>query len=177
MQNIYFLRHFKVLDKEYKKLNSQEFEKWVENYDNFLLEEKELILPKVKKVYVSSLNRAINTAKYLNLDFEETLLLKEVEAKAFINTNIKFSKTFWLIVSRFLWFFNFTKYETKKDTIKRAKTFIKSLKNDDTDILIISHGLFLKVLEKEFKKIGFSSKLRLSVKNSIVYKLEKKPNY
>ncbi|WP_321467816.1 phosphoglycerate mutase family protein [Halarcobacter sp.] len=173
MQNIYFLRHFKVIDKEDQKLNSQEFEKWVENYDNFLLEEKELTLPKVKKVYVSSLNRTIKTAKYLNLDFEEIPLLKEVEAKAFINTNIKFSKTFWLIVSRFLWFFNLTKYETKKDTINRVRLFIKNFEDEDTDILIISHGLFLKVLEKELKKIGFSSNIGISTKNSIVYKLEK----
>ncbi|XOB63674.1 histidine phosphatase family protein [Campylobacterota bacterium DY0563] len=102
---------------------------------------------------------------------------EKVEAKPFFKTKLKFKKMFWLISARFFWYFNLTKYETKKDTINRAKALIESIDKEDKDILIISHGLFLKILEKELKKIGFKSTLGLGVKNSTIYKLERENEY
>lgn len=83
MQNIYLLRHFKVKDEMNEKVDSNGFEKWVEDYDRFSLEKVDINIPLVDKVYVSSMNRAKNTANYLNLDYKETALIQEVEAKPF----------------------------------------------------------------------------------------------
>ena len=98
MKTIYLLRHFKVKDTISNRLNSQDFEVWVDAYDTFDLEYRNVDLPAVKNVYVSSQNRAVNTAKHLGLEYEITDLLREVEAKPFISTKKwKFSKSFWLI--------------------------------------------------------------------------------
>ena len=97
MQTIYLLRHFKVKDTQLSNLNSQEFSSWVNNYDFYELEYKNIELPIIDKIYVSSQNRAIKTANYLKLDYEKSDLLIEVEAFPFVKTKLKFSKFFWLI--------------------------------------------------------------------------------
>lgn len=72
MKTIYIIRHFKVKDNSTnKRLNSNEFAHWIEEYDNFDLEYLNLNPPKFDKIYVSSQNRAIKTANYLNLDYEK----------------------------------------------------------------------------------------------------------
>ena len=76
MQIIYILCHFKVKDSTTQNLNSDEFIKWVELYDNTPLEYIDINLSKVDKVYVSTQNRAIKTAEYLKLKFETSNLLK-----------------------------------------------------------------------------------------------------
>ena len=174
MQTIYILRHFKVKDTTTNKLNSKEFKTWIGLYDNSALEYLDIDIPQVGKVYVSNQKRAMLTADYLKLDYHQSDLLREVETFPFINTKLKFSKNFWLIISRVLWIFNLTAKETKQDTIKRAKEFIKQLKNNNQEksILIISHGLFLKVLISEFKKIGFYGNIDLKIKNGVVYELK-----
>ncbi len=65
MQTIYLLRHFKVKDTQLSNLNSEEFSSWVNNYDFYELEYKNIELPIIDKIYVSSQNRAIKTANYL----------------------------------------------------------------------------------------------------------------
>jgi broad specificity phosphatase PhoE len=173
MQTIYILRHFKVKDTTTKKLNSNEFSDWVELYDNTELEYLDIDISKVGKVYSSSQNRAVKTAEYLKLEFEQTELLKEVEAYPFINTQFRFSKNFWLIVSRVLWLFNLTKSERKRATIKRAKEFIQKIENEDNgSILVVSHGLFLKVLISELKKIGFDGDIEFRIKSGKIYELQ-----
>lgn len=63
---IYLIRHFKVKDSSKKWLNSQEFNAWVKDYDNFDIEYIDIDIPKdIDDIYVSSQNRAVKTAKYL----------------------------------------------------------------------------------------------------------------
>ena len=176
MQTIYILRHFKVKDTITNKLNSKEFKTWIDLYDNSALEYLDIDIPQVDKVYVSNQKRAMMTADYFKLDYDQTDLLREVETFPFMNTRLKFSKHFWLIISRILWLLNITSKETKRDTIKRAKEFIEQLKNNNQEetVLIISHGLFLKVLISEFKKIGFRGNIDLKIKNGVVYELKTK---
>ncbi len=170
MKNIYLLRHFKVQDKTTKKLNSQEFNRWVDDYDIYNLQYADINLPKIDRVFVSSQNRAIKTAQYLKQDFTTLYELVEVEAKPFISTNLKFSKSFWLIVGRLLWYFNLSKSEKREDTTQRAKKIVEMLENDDSqNILIISHGLFLKILQKELKSSGYSGKIDLKPENGVIY--------
>ncbi len=95
MQNIYLFRHFKVKDSSSSWLNSDEFDKWVKDYDSFELEYSDIVLSKnIDKIYVSSQNRAIKSADFLNFDYEINDLLVEVPIKSFINTKFKLPK--WL---------------------------------------------------------------------------------
>lgn len=143
---IYFLRHFKVKDSSNSWLNSEEFDKWVKDYDTFELEYSDIVLPKnLDKIYVSSQIRAIKSADFLNLDYEIDDLLVEVPIKSFINTKSKLPKWLWLFTGRLAWFFNFKQIEKKKETDKRVEDFIKNL-DINSNILIISHGFFMMLL-------------------------------
>ena len=89
-----------------------------------------------------------------------------------MDTKLRFSKNFWLVMGRLLWLFNLTKRESRKDTVKRAKEFIDKLQNEgDKSVLVVSHGLFLKVLAKELKNSGFSGNVDFRIKSGKIYRL------
>ncbi len=69
MQNIYLFRHFKVKDSSSSWLNSDEFDKWVKDYDSFELEYSDIVLSKnIDKIYVSSQVEAFISHINLNKD-------------------------------------------------------------------------------------------------------------
>ena len=171
-KTVHILRHFKVKDTLKQKLDSEEFSKWVELYDNTPLEYSDVELPDVDKVYVSSQNRAIKTAEYLGLDFERTDLLKEVETRPFLDTKRKFSKNFWLVIDRVLWFFNFKHKENRNDTTKRVHQFLEKIE-DEESVLLVSHGFFIKVLIYELEKLGYKGDKNFRAKNGKLYKFTK----
>lgn len=170
---IYFLRHFKVKDNSKSWLNSEEFNQWVKSYDTFELEYNDVVLPmNIDKIYVSSQNRAIKSADFLNLNYKINDLLIEVPIKSFIYTKFKLPKCLWLFVGRLAWFFNFKQIENKKETDKRVEDFIKNL-DINSNILIISHGFFMILLLKKLKKIGYRGDIPRRIGNGKVYILEK----
>lgn len=170
---IYFLRHFKVKDNSKSWLNSEEFNQWVKSYDTFELEYNSVVLPKnIDKIYVSSQNRAIKSADFLNLNYKINDLLVEVPIKSFINTKFKLPKWLWLFVGRLAWFFNLKQLETKEETNERIENFIQNL-DMNSNILIISHGFFMILLLKKLKKIGYRGDIPRRIGNGKVYILEK----
>ena len=171
---IYFLRHFKVKDSSKSWLNSNEFDKWVKDYDTFELEYSDIVLPKnIDKIYVSSQNRAIKSADFLNFDYEINDLLVEVPIKSFINTKFKLPKWLWLFFGRVAWFFNLKQIETKEETNARIENFIQNL-DMNSNILIISHGFFMMLLVKKLKNIGYSGNISSKMSNGKVYIFENK---
>lgn len=174
MQNIYLFRHFKVKDSSSSWLNSDEFDNWVKDYDTFKLEYTDIVLPKnIDKIYVSSQNRAIKSANFLNLDYEINDLLVEVPIKSFINTKFKLPKWLWLFIGRATWFLNLTKNENRKQTTKRVETFISDI-DLNNNILIISHGFFMMLLVKKLKNVGYTRNISSKMSNGKVYILENK---
>ena len=174
MQTIYLLRHFRVKDQTKGFMNADEFLAWVEEYDSMELEYIKLDLPvKIDKVFVSSQQRALKSAVYLEHESETSDLLVEVDAQAFISGKIKFPKKLWLFIDRLRWYLNVRKVEKRSDTTQRARSFIQKLKETD-DVLIISHGLFMHVLISELKKEGFEGLVDKKIKNATVYTLERK---
>lgn len=171
---IYFLRHFKVNDSSKNWLNSSEFDNWVKDYDTFELEYSDVFLPKnIDKIYVSSQNRAIKSADFLDLDYEINDLLVEVPIKSFINTKFKLPKWLWLFAGRVAWFFNFKQIETKNETNKRVEDFTQNL-DINRNILIISHGFFMMLLVKKLKKIGYNGNISSKMSNGKVYIIKNK---
>jgi len=173
MQKIHLLRHFRVKDKEKGLMNADEFLAWVEEYDRMELEYCEVALPtKIDKVFVSSQQRALKSAVYLEYESETSDLLVEVDAQAFMSGKIKLPKKLWLFVDRLRWYFNLRSVENRTDTIKRARDFMEEIK-DTEDVLIISHGLFMHVLIDELKKDGFEGSIDKKIRNATVYTLER----
>lgn len=127
---IYLLRHYKVKNISKNWFNSQEFNAWVKYYDSFDIEYVD--------IDVSSQNRAIKTAEYLNLIYQTSELLKQVGIKAFIDTNFKLPKWLWLSAGRILWYFNFTSNENRSNTKNHINNFISQI-DFEKNTLIISH--------------------------------------
>lgn len=174
MKTLYIMRHFKVKDKTTHKLSAAEFNAWVEAYDAYDLDYLNIDIPNVDSIYVSSQDRAIKTAEYLQVDFEIIDKLQEVDAKAFFSTNKKFSKSFWLAGGRLLWYLNLSVTEKRKETIQRATEIIYKLENNESEsILLISHGLFLKVLTAELKKLSYQGKMDFKPQNGQIYEFTK----
>lgn len=170
---IYLLRHLKVNDVKSIWMNSNEFNQWVEDYDFFELSYFNIQLPNdIEKICVSSQNRAIKTANFLEIEYEYSNLLEEVNVEAFIKTSINLPKWFWLLCGRIMWYFNLTKKETRNQTNKRIEDFISNI-DLDSNILIISHGFFMIQLIKKLKDLGFEGDIPLKLKNGKIYNLFK----
>ena len=173
MKKIHLLRHFRVKDQVKGFMNADAFLAWVEEYDSMELEYRNIDLPdKIDKVFVSSRQRALKSAKYLLLESETSDLLVEVDAQTFISGKIKLPKKLWLFVDRLRWYFNLRSVENRSDTIRRARDFIEEIK-DMEDVLVISHGLFMHVLIAELKKEGFEGSVDKKIKNARVYTMKR----
>lgn len=88
---------------------------------------------------------------------------------------MKFPKEFWLLIGRLFWFFNLTKSENKKETMKRIEAFISTIDLND-NILIVSHGFFMIQLIKRLRFFGFEGNIPLKLKNSTIYNISIKGN-
>ena len=173
MQSVHFMRHFRVKDHDEGFMNADDFLAWVKRYDKSDMEYLRVNLPiKLDKVYVSSQERALKSAIFLELEYERSDLLVEVDAQAFISGKIKLPKKFWLFIDRLRWYLNVRKVEKRSDTTQRARSFIEKLKETD-DVLIISHGLFMHVLIAELKKEGFEGSVDKKIKNATIYTMKR----
>jgi broad specificity phosphatase PhoE len=168
---IYLLRHFRVIDTSNNWLDSESFNIWVNAYDTFSLEYKDIKLPIIDEVYCSAMQRCVLTAEYLQLNGISRNELIEVTAQAAFQTRIKLPKLIWLIIDRVLWFFNLKHSENRCDTIHRADAFLDSL-DLSKDILIVSHALFLNILHQRLKLRGYEGKKGFRIKNAYLYKLD-----
>ncbi len=172
MKQITLLRHFRVKDSCEKKLfSSYEIDTWVDLYDTYDLDYHDVFFTHPQKVYTSALSRAKRTAQYLGLEYEETALLNEVSAKAFVDTKWRFPKLLWLAVGRVYWSSGRVKRsESKEETFQRARDVVGiMIDSDDASIMIVSHGFFMRVLAKELKERGFVGEMDSHPKNGKPY--------
>ncbi len=175
MKEITLLRHFRVKDACEKRLfSSSEIDAWVELYDKYDLDYHDIFFVPPQKVYTSALSRAKRTAEFLGLDYEENALLNEVSAAAFIDTKWRFPKLLWLMLGRLYWSSGkVKKSETKKETYARARKVIDSMiAADESSIMIVSHGFFMRVLAKELKERSFIGEMDRHPKNGKPYRFK-----
>ena len=159
---ILLLRHFIT------KWNTQEKLQGLK--DNSIIKPSTKTLNEVQKklkninnidIYSSKLKRSIQTAKYLKLNFKKLKILNEVDIGKFEGTPrqnfysiIDFDNTDLLKKNRI---------ESKSKIISRIKKLKKKIRRDT---LIISHGIFIKLLMSylKYKKISYFK--RFKIKNS-----------
>ena len=172
------IRHFKVNYKpKLRWMDSEQFDKWIEEYNN-----SEIIpLNNIGNngdwdiCFSSDLKRAEYTAKLIyDGIIIKTKDLREIGIKTFFKTKIKFHHIIWLITNRIIWYFSKeSEGETKNEAILRAKRFIDLIEvSDYSKILVVSHGLFMKYLNKELKQRKYKGRMKLFPKNGklIIYK-------
>ncbi|MCR8656690.1 histidine phosphatase family protein [Paenibacillus endoradicis] len=171
------VRHFSVVDiTKALWMTSSEFNSWVEYYDQCDIKSDEFI----EKIYwdlcySSDQPRSVKTAELIFKDkIITTNLLREIHIKAILQTKFKLHRSFWLILGRVGWLLNHSTQESKQDTILRAKRVIDEIElNDNSNILVVTHGAFMTVLSKELKRRGYIGDNFLRPLNGKVYLFER----
>ena len=165
---IYLMRHFKVNDTSKTWMNSAQFEQWIEDYDNYELDYREIDFPNVATVYVSSHRRALRTADFIHCKYQISDLVREVGAKAFIKTSLPLPKWFWLAIARIQWYFNISEDENRIDTTHKIDKFLETC-DLSKDMCIITHGFVMKTIIKALKNRGFYGNQNIAPKNGKIY--------
>lgn len=171
------VRHFKVITNEKYFLSTEEFEQAMSNYDVAPVTENGLMINSDDWdiCYCSTLSRAITTAETIyNREIIKTDLLIEVPIMPFTKRNIKLPLTLWHIGARIAWYKKYkSQIENRDDTRDRINEFYKMIKEaGHENILIVSHGYFLRMFYEEMKKKGFKGIIDLNIQNGKLYTLE-----
>ncbi len=173
------VRHFKVVtSKTSKKLNSAEFNERMENYDNSSVRANEVNISSNDWdiCYASTLSRASETAKTIyHGEIISTNLIIEVPLFAFMKTTISFPSMVWHIGGRIAWLFSSkSQAESISGTKQRIDYFMKIIKESGhKNILVVSHGFFMKVFVRQLRKRGFIGSIDFAPKNGKLYLFEK----
>jgi len=173
------IRHGKVQHRDPFLTTAEEFEASRKKYYEASIETFKLtISPEAFPVcYVSSLKRTQDTAKIIYTgNFITTPELIEIPNRAFFLVHVRIPTFIRSAGGRIAWFINSKKVpETRKDSNERAAKFLDSmLKETDKDVLLVTHGFFMKSLSHELKKRNFKGHLPFSVPNVKLYVFERK---
>lgn len=165
------IRHGKV-DFQWRKWStSEQFNKDCKMYDEAAIFSLLSDVPQInyQNIYTSSLQRSRETANQLfgEKDFISTKLLDEVPLCASVASNKKLPLIFWIISGRLQWLFNIHSLnECRKESVCRAKQFIKMIIEKGDDCIIVTHGFFMHTLLSQMKRQAFQiSHTRLSYSN------------
>lgn len=169
------VRHFKVISPNGSNmLNSKEFNNRMDGYDVYPVKPNNLEINSAEweVCFVSTLSRARTTAETIfNGKIIYTPLIVEVPLSSFTQTNKKIHYMVWQILGRVAWLFSHkSQKECIKQTFDRIDEFIKTIeKSQHNNVLIVSHGFFMKVLVHKLKKNGFKGQIDFSPQNGKLY--------
>jgi broad specificity phosphatase PhoE len=125
--------------------------------------------------YCSKLPRAVKTAETVfNKEIIKTDLIVEVPITPFTKRNFKLPAIIWQIGARIAWYKSYrSQIESIHGTRERINEFYKVIENSGyNNILIVSHGYFLRMFYEEMKKKGFEGEVEVNIKNGKLYTLE-----
>ncbi len=173
-------RHLPIEHNALKWVSRKQFEEWCHWYDT----EGPLIIRCLEEQDIqwdtclsSDLQRAKNTALLLfNGDIETTSDLREVPFSR-VPIRITLPIIIWQLLSRLCWRFNLASLrETRKESAKRAIKVIDTVVEQymDKNVLLVTHGFYMQLLQKELKRRGFIGDLPLHPNGGTVYIFEHK---
>ena len=172
------VRHFKVVTDEKTLLSSKEFAEAMKNYDVAPVKSNGLIINSDDWdiCYCSTLPRAITTAETIyEKEIIKSDLLVEVPISPFTKLNIKLPISIWHIAARIAWYNSHkSQRENINGTRERIGKFYEIIKKSGHQrILIVAHGYFLHMFNKEMQKNGFSGDVEMNIQNGTLYQIEK----
>ena len=176
------MRHFKVKRSKKTFLTADEFEELRENYKQAEPRADEGSNPKGEEVewekcFSSSLPRAKKTAGAVyNGEVIEKECLREVPLAPVTTKNIVLPHSLWLILGRLVHFFSHSSQpETREETKERARQCIAEiLEQEESKILVVTHGFLIRFLQKELLNRGFSGDKFTYAKHGDLYVFEKR---
>lgn len=177
---ISFIRHGKSTCVENETVTYTEFKEWVNKYDSCgVFEENSYPIESLNKitmvgvVFTSDLTRSIQSAKILNPNSNviSNPLFREVELPfSKINfCNVKLKPSGWIVIFRLLWFMGYSRgCESLKHAKYRAVKAVELLTTtakENSNLVIVGHGFFNRMLAKELQKIGWEGSKKTSSKH------------
>ncbi len=157
---IILIRHGKVCYKWRGLVTSEGFNQACIGYDNGEIKIDEV--PQrdldIDLIYISGLQRTYDTANILfpGRVYVKNDIFNEVPFNSFMDTKIKLPMFVWLVIGRMQWMFNVRRqFETKKETVLRAREAIKVLETQGRDCILVSHGLFMRNLNAELRRQNY----------------------
>jgi len=156
------VRHFQVKRGFPEKtfLTPDQFNEWVEEYENSDIEDGEIDLGGIKwsKCIASDSLRAAKTAeKIYSGNIIKMNELREVRPYPFFKINLKLPFILWIILVRVAWLISHkSQIENVTDFKKRINAVLdKILSANEGNVLIVSHGALMMYMRKELLNRGF----------------------
>jgi len=174
---IVLLRHFPVESAFPFLSSSRLFDIRMQAYDRAGVKPLKVDLSRFQTplAFCSTLRRTRLTARLLGItDCRSLPALNEVPLHAAFDTRLRIPTLFWLIFGRFFWLTNSPRQrEKRRQTCERARRFLIRRcfphRGKEMDILLISHGFFIRVLARILKAEGFSARPFLRVRHGYPY--------
>ena len=175
------VRHFKVdMDTGDGLMNIDEYNDLVREYDISDVIETDVDLREIgwNKVYASDMKRAIITARTIYKgDIIQDKLIREVDVRIRQGYEDRSSYMEWSIHSLIGWAGD-RDYVCEKisDTRNRVNEFLDKLLVDldeDDKVLLVCHGLVMRVIKEELEARGFTGEDIIAPKNGDLYLIKK----
>lgn len=175
------VRHFKVNTKDKIDLiTSKEYTENMTEYDTLDVTPCEVDLRGIdwNKCYASNLSRAITTAETIyDGDIVVDESIKEVDLRLREDIQGDYSQFDWTFYSIYGWSQNMTYVnEGIDETKKRVESFLDKMLKDrekEDNILLVCHGMVMRVLAEELENRGFDGEVIVSPNNGDLYLFEK----
>lgn len=176
---ILLIRHLKVIAKTPFFLTATQFDAGRVIYDNADIEATDFKISTVDfpLCFVSPKKRALETAKliYAGKYLVRDELVEVLNAGVFVKMT-SLPAVMRSIIGRIAWYFNNSDMpETRMQSTARAEKFISELlSKTDQNAIVISHGFFMHLLQKQLRKNGFKGRISFIPKNGHPYIFERK---
>ena len=172
------IRHGKVIHTWKKSCTSAEFDQECSLYNSAPIEKMAPYSGNaVQKIYISTMDRAYQTAKELfgDREFIRCELIGEVPLGSSRDTNKKLPLWYWNVTGRLQWLIGSKRQqESREQTMDRAERFAQQIIESNEDCAIVTHGFFMHTLIGVMKRYGFKPETtRVSYKNGEAVVLEK----
>lgn len=161
------IRHYPVKQPSRpRRCDAEQFARWCDRYNSAAVR-----LPEASRFHhgdwdvclSSDMRRAAHTTRHLwgeESGIVYSSALREVEIAPFCSTKLKLPHTLWSLIGRAAWYVSHpSQPESLRQTKTRAAALVDSLYafGEGQRVLIVSHGLFLLMLQRELRKRGYRS--------------------
>ncbi len=160
-------------------MSAEQFNEWVIQYEQADLMHTDYAGggPEWDRCLCSDQARAVHTARILYTgEILFTAQLREIGVTAVKLPGIRLPVSCWLAVSRLCWALgHHSQPETRVAALARANAILDNLdaENLPGNVLLVSHGAFMKLLERELRRRGFQGRRMIHPQNGQLYSYER----
>ena len=173
------VRHFKVDYPHQKKImNSEDFRRSMDLYDSSpVIIRQSGISPEDWDIcFTSTMPRAVTTAGEIYSGvIVETDDIREVQMYPYFETRMKFPSLVWRVLARMGWYKSHpSQAESLTSTNERIDAFYRRILSEGKkNILVVTHGFFMRLLAERLKKEGFNGRYDTIPRNGALYIFKK----